>query len=148
MRVGISRTKTLTIRADNDLQDQGKGHRRNDWRVLPQTGGRYSCKQRPDGVEIVASMKRAVLTGPHVAEWYETCFCPTPLEHERQTQYDFYFTDLTTQRVQAYGEIQGASLWSYMASKADPGQTPDSRIIDFFWAEFKRAFVKVGPLQA
>ena len=41
-------------------------------------------------------MKRVVLTGPGVAEWYETCFCPTPLNHERQTQYDFYFTDMTT----------------------------------------------------
>src|SRR6516162_5460535 len=46
------------------------------------------AKQRPDGEEIVASMKRAVLTGPGVAEWYEMCFCPTPLYHERQTQYD------------------------------------------------------------
>src|ERR1700751_517650 len=76
------------------------------------------ANQRPDGREIVASMKRAVMTGPDVAEWYETCFCSTPLNHERQTQYDFYFTDLTTERAEAYGEIQGASLWSYMASKA------------------------------
>ena len=28
------------------------------------------AKQRPDGNEIVASMKRAVLTEPGVAEWY------------------------------------------------------------------------------
>jgi hypothetical protein len=49
------------------------------------------ANQRPDGNEIVASMKRAVMTGPGVAEWYETCFCPTALNHERQTQYDFYF---------------------------------------------------------
>jgi hypothetical protein len=28
-------------------------------------------EQRPDGEEIVASMKRAVLTAPGVAEWYE-----------------------------------------------------------------------------
>jgi hypothetical protein len=46
------------------------------------------------------------------------CFCPTPLYHERQTQYDFYFTDLTTEPAEGYGE-QGASLWSYMASKAE-----------------------------
>ncbi len=64
-------------------------------------------------------MKRAVMTGPGVAEWYETCFCPTPLNHERQAQYDFYFTDMTTELAEEYGEIQGASLWSYMASKAD-----------------------------
>jgi len=77
------------------------------------------AKQRPDGEEIVASMKRAVLTGPGVAEWYEKCFCPTPLQHERRTQYDFYFTDITTEEAEGYGEIQGESLWAYMASKGD-----------------------------
>ena len=75
-------------------------------------------KQRPDGEENVASMKRAVLTGPGMAEWYEMCFCPTPLQHERQTQYKSYFTDMTAEPAEGYGEIQGASLWSYMASKA------------------------------
>ena len=77
------------------------------------------AKQRPDGEEIVASIKRAVLTGSGVAEWYEMCFCPTPLHHERQTQYDFYFTDMSTELVKGYGEIKGASLWSYMASRAE-----------------------------
>jgi hypothetical protein len=28
------------------------------------------AKQRPDGEEITAAMKRAVLTAPGVAEWY------------------------------------------------------------------------------
>jgi hypothetical protein len=83
------------------------------------------AKQRPDGEEIVACMKRAVLTGPGVAEWYETCFCPTPLNHERQTQYDFYFADMTTEPAKGYSEIQGASLWSYMASKAGAARTAD-----------------------
>ena len=77
------------------------------------------AKQRPDGKEITASMKRAVLTSPGVAEWYEECFCPTPLQHERRTQYDFYFTDITTENAEGYGEIKGESLWNYMASKAD-----------------------------
>src|SRR6516162_459400 len=76
-------------------------------------------KQRPDGAEIVASMKRAVLTAPGVAEWYEMCFCPTPLAHERQTQYDSFFTDMTTEEACGYGEIRGESLWSHMASKAE-----------------------------
>jgi hypothetical protein len=76
------------------------------------------AKQRPDGEEIVASMKRAVLTAPGVAEWYEKCFCPTPLQHERRTQYDFYFTEMTTTEAEGYGEIKGESLWNYMASKA------------------------------
>jgi hypothetical protein len=77
------------------------------------------AKQRPDGEEIVASMRRAVLTGPGVAEWYEKCFCPTPLQHERRTQYDFYFGDITTEEAEGYREIKGESLWAYMASKAD-----------------------------
>jgi hypothetical protein len=77
------------------------------------------AKQRPDGEEITASMKRAVLTAPGVAEWYEKCFCPTPLAHERQTQYDFYFSDMTTGEAEGYGEIKGESLWDYMVSKAE-----------------------------
>ena len=102
-------------------------------RVIDETIGEFYrkladgtvAKQRPDGGEIVASMKRAVLTGPGVAEWYEMCFCPTPLYHERQTQYDFYFTDMITEEAEGYGAIQGVSLWSYMASKAEaarPGE--------------------------
>ena len=95
-------------------------------RVIDETIGEFYrkladgtvAKQRPDGEEIVASMKRAVLTARGVAEWYEMCFCPTPLHHERHTQYDLYFTDMTTVPAEGYGEIQGASLWSYMASKA------------------------------
>ena len=75
--------------------------------------------QKPDGPEIIASMKRAVLTEPSVSEWYEMCFCPSPLLHERTTQYDFYFTEMTTTAVEDYGEIEGASLWSYMASIAN-----------------------------
>ena len=76
------------------------------------------AKQRPDGEEITASMKRAVVTAPGVAEWYEKCFCPTPLAHEQRTQYDFYFTDMTTAEAEGYGEIKGEPLWDYMASKA------------------------------
>ena len=61
-------------------------------RVIEETIGEFYrkladgtvSKQRPDGEEIVASMKRAVLTGPGAAEWYEMCFCPTPLDHERR----------------------------------------------------------------
>ena len=102
-------------------------------RVIDETIGEFYrkladgtvAKQRPDGEEIVASMKRAVLTGPDIAEWYEMCFCPTPLEHERQTQYDFYFTDMTTEPANGYGEIQGASLWSHMASRAESAKHPD-----------------------
>jgi hypothetical protein len=47
------------------------------------------------------------------------CFCSTPLYHERQTQYDFYFTDMTTAEAEGYVKIQGESLWAHMATKAE-----------------------------
>ncbi len=75
------------------------------------------ANQRPDGAEIVASMKRAVLTESGFAEWYEMCLCPTPLKHERATHYDSYFTEMTTEMVDDYGEVKGESLWSYMSSR-------------------------------
>ena len=77
------------------------------------------ANQRPDGEEIVAAMKRAVLTKSGFTEWYEMCFCPTPLQHERATQLDYYFTEMTTELVDDYGELEGESLWSYMESRTD-----------------------------
>ena len=72
--------------------------------------------QRPDGEEMVSSMKRAVLTEPGFIEWFEMCFCPTPLQHERETQYDSYFSKIDTELVDSYGKINGESFWSYMQS--------------------------------
>jgi len=73
-------------------------------------------KQKPDGQEIVASMKRAKITEPGILEWYEMCFCPTPLKHERATVYDLYLSDITTEAVENYGDIEGESFWSYLKS--------------------------------
>ena len=72
--------------------------------------------QLPDGEEIVSSMKRSVLTEPGLIEWFETCFCPTPLQHERETQYDSYFSGIDTELVQSCGKINGESFWCYMES--------------------------------
>jgi hypothetical protein len=72
--------------------------------------------QRPDGEEIVDSMKRAKITKPGFIEWFEMCFCPTPLKHERETQYDNYFSEIETKLVKDYGEVDGKSFWSYMES--------------------------------
>lgn len=74
--------------------------------------------QQPDGAEIVASMKRAVFTSPGIAEWFETCYCATPLAHERATQYDFYFAEMQTETVEAHGTIEGDSLWEYLKEKS------------------------------
>ena len=75
---------------------------------------RTISNQKPDGQEIVASMKRAKITAPGIIEWYEKCFCPTPLQHERATVYDHYLSDITTEVAEDYGELTGESFWAYL----------------------------------
>ena len=73
--------------------------------------------QRPDGKEIVASMKRAKLIKSGIVEWFENCGCTIPLQHERETQYDYYFSEIITERVDELDKINGKSFWSYMEKK-------------------------------
>ena len=75
--------------------------------------------QTPDGAEIVSSMKRAKITSPGVIEWYETCYCPSPLRHERETVYDRVFSNIETQSVEELGEIEGESFWDSLESVAE-----------------------------
>jgi hypothetical protein len=70
--------------------------------------------QKPDGSEIVASMRRAKITSPGVIEWYETCYCQTPLQHERETVYDQYLTNIETVHAVESSEIDGESFWSIL----------------------------------
>lgn len=72
------------------------------------------ASQKPDGQEIVLSMKRAKISGPADIEWCETCFCPTPLAHERQTVYDHYLTEIETTEIDSDPEIQGDSFWDHL----------------------------------
>ncbi len=72
--------------------------------------------QKPDGYEIVACMKRAKITAPNSVEWYETCYCPTPLLHERTTVYDRFFSELETEKVDGGSEIEGDSFWAHLES--------------------------------
>ena len=74
--------------------------------------------QRPDGREIVSSMRRAKIVEPGVIQWYETCYCETPLEHERETVYDRYLEDIHTVEVNARKEVDGESFWSYLERAA------------------------------
>ena len=75
--------------------------------------------QTPDGQEIVASMKRARITEPGVIEWYETCYCPTPLKHERETVYDRYLTDIVASEVDSAPTLDsGESFWSRLEKAA------------------------------
>lgn len=75
--------------------------------------------QKPDGSEMLASMKRAKITEPRTIEWFEMCFCPSPLQHEKATVYDNYLTDITIQEVDDYGEVDGESFWSYLTSVSE-----------------------------
>ncbi len=73
------------------------------------------ASQKPDGGEIVASMKRAKITAPGQIEWYEMCFCPIPLQHEKATVYNNYLNDIETAAVEDYGEVDGESFWAYIS---------------------------------
>ena len=71
-------------------------------------------QQQPDGREIVASMQRATITSAGVIEWAETCYCPTPLAHERETVYDHFLSDIQTQEISSELELSGEPFWEYL----------------------------------
>ena len=70
--------------------------------------------QKPDGREIVASMRRARLVEPTTIEWCETCYCSTPLAHERETVYDHFLTDIQTTLIEEDPPIEGDLFWDHM----------------------------------
>lgn len=70
------------------------------------------ASQEPDGPDIVNAMQKAVKTEDDTLEWYQTCMCSTPLEHERDTVYDKYLHDIETTLVyEIKNDIQGSSFW-------------------------------------
>lgn len=75
------------------------------------------AKQEPDGAEIIASMQQARMIEDGMIQWYETCYCDTPLKHERETVYNFYLTDITTELADVKRELEGESFWGYLQSK-------------------------------
>ena len=75
------------------------------------------ASQEPDGGEIVASMRRARLVEPTIIEWCETCYCPTPLAHERETVYDHFLTDLETTLIEEDPPIEGDLFWDPMKQR-------------------------------
>ncbi len=72
------------------------------------------ASQKPDGEEILASMQRAKVQDDARVTWYETCYCDTPLKHERETVYDKYFTDINTELVNEFPTLSGASFWNVL----------------------------------
>ena len=71
-------------------------------------------QQQPDGPEMVASMERAVVNANGEIEWSETCYCPTPLQHERSTVLDLHFDDIQTEPVDAHTIYEGESFLDYL----------------------------------
>ena len=70
--------------------------------------------QLPDGKEIIASMKRAKIIKSGVVKWFENCGCSTPLKHERETQYDYYFSEINIEPAKQSQNINGKSFWSFI----------------------------------
>ena len=56
--------------------------------------------------------KKLIKSG--IVEWFENCGCSPPLKHERETQYDYYFSEIITKHVDKMARIKGKSFWSYM----------------------------------
>jgi len=73
-------------------------------------------KQRPDGKEIIASMNRAKIDSTGLINWIETCYCPTPLAHERMTIYDNFFTDMKTEVIEDHVDFEGDSFMESISS--------------------------------
>ena len=70
--------------------------------------------QKPDGTEILNSMKRAKIIESGVIGWSEMCFCPSPLKHERQTVYDKFFSNMEIKIIDDYTEFEGESFFDYL----------------------------------
>ena len=71
--------------------------------------------QKPDGQEIVNSMKHAKITEPNMIQWSEMCFCSPPLKHERETVYNHYLTDMETEVIDDYVEYEGELFMDFLA---------------------------------
>ncbi len=55
-------------------------------------------------------MERARIGADGTVRWTETCYCPSPLKHERETVLDRYFSDIETEEVAAHAEFDGEPL--------------------------------------
>jgi len=74
--------------------------------------------QKPDGQEIINSMKRAKITEPSVIRWSEMCFCSPPLKHERETVYNQFLEDIETSITDEYVEYEGELFMDFLAKQS------------------------------
>jgi len=73
--------------------------------------------QKPDGQEIINSMKRAKIIEPNIIQWSEMCFCSPPLKHERETVYNQFLETIETEVIDDYVEYKGESFMDFLAKK-------------------------------
>lgn len=85
--------------------------------------------QRPDGQEIVDSLRRAVVTDTDQVRWTEECYCQPPLAHERATVLDRHFDNLTIEPIADHERCDGRLFMAYLATRvatpAARGSEPD-----------------------
>jgi len=70
--------------------------------------------QKPDGQEIINSMKRAKITEANTIQWSEMCFCSPPLKHERETVYNQFLEDVETNVIDDYVEYEGELFMDFL----------------------------------
>ena len=73
--------------------------------------------QKPDGQEIINSMKRAKKTELNVIQWFEMCFCSPPLKHERETIYNQFLNEMETKIIDDYVKYKGELFMDFLAKK-------------------------------
>lgn len=74
--------------------------------------------KKPDGEFIVKAMKEALMTDDETLVWYEACYCDSPLKHERESVYDTYLYDFSTElKYEIKDDIRGKSFWAYLGDK-------------------------------
>lgn len=74
-------------------------------------------KQKPDGQEIINSMKRVKITEPNVIQWYEMGFCSPPLKHERETVYNQFLKYIETKIIEDHVEYEGGFFMDLLAKQ-------------------------------
>ncbi len=75
--------------------------------------------QEPDGQELVDAFDRATVTESGDVCWSETCYCPTPLAHERATVLDRFFDGLATEPIESYQRYEGRPFLEYLGDMVE-----------------------------
>ena len=71
--------------------------------------------QRPEGRELIALMKKAVVGKDGLIEWSELCYCDPQLAHEHATVFDSYFDDISVERIAATANYRGRLFMEYFS---------------------------------